>query len=155
MNAPDADNGRLGWLKRHVRSEEGERRYARELGMLAANAALHSALASAGLTQKELAERLGKSKGFISRALNGKGNLTVGTITDILWACQKEWRAIELRDLGVDDAASAAPWATANCAVAHGSLQAAHAALVEALAQSAHSDLSPTAHAVAGVAVAS
>jgi hypothetical protein len=100
MKAPDAGDSSLGWLNRYVPTSEGQRRYARELGMLAATAALHNALKSAGLSQKEIADKLGKSKGFVSRALNGQGNLTIGTITDILWACGKEWHAVELRELG-------------------------------------------------------
>lgn len=103
MSAPNVDNGSFSWLKRHVPTAVGQKRYARELAMLAATAALHRALKAAGLSQKELAERLGKSKGFVSRALNGRGNLTVGTIADILWACGQEWRAVELRGLGVSE----------------------------------------------------
>src|SRR4030043_999285 len=37
-----------------------------------------------GIARKELAERLGKSKGFISQLLNGGRNLTLRTVADIL-----------------------------------------------------------------------
>jgi transcriptional regulator with XRE-family HTH domain len=36
------------------------------------------------ISRKELAERLGKSKGFISQLLNGGRNLTLRTVADIL-----------------------------------------------------------------------
>ena len=36
------------------------------------------------VSRKELAERLGKSKGFISQLLNGGRNLTLRTVADIL-----------------------------------------------------------------------
>jgi transcriptional regulator with XRE-family HTH domain len=36
------------------------------------------------VSRKELADRLGKSKGFISQLLNGGRNLTLGTVADIL-----------------------------------------------------------------------
>jgi transcriptional regulator with XRE-family HTH domain len=36
------------------------------------------------ISRKELAERLGKSKGFVSQVLNGGRNLTLRTVADIL-----------------------------------------------------------------------
>ena len=36
------------------------------------------------ISKKELAERLGKSKGFVSQLLNGGRNLTLRTVADIL-----------------------------------------------------------------------
>jgi transcriptional regulator with XRE-family HTH domain len=37
------------------------------------------------ISRKELADRLGKSKGFISQLLNGGRNLTLRTVADILY----------------------------------------------------------------------
>jgi transcriptional regulator with XRE-family HTH domain len=37
-----------------------------------------------GISRKELADRLGKTKGFISQLLNGGRNLTLRTLADIL-----------------------------------------------------------------------
>lgn len=37
------------------------------------------------ISRKELAERLGKSKGFVSQLLNGGRNLTLRTVADILY----------------------------------------------------------------------
>jgi transcriptional regulator with XRE-family HTH domain len=41
-------------------------------------------LKNEAVSRKELAERLGKSKGFISQLLNGGRNLTLRTVADIL-----------------------------------------------------------------------
>jgi transcriptional regulator with XRE-family HTH domain len=38
------------------------------------------------VSRKELANRLGKSKGFVSQLLNGGRNLTLRTVADILYA---------------------------------------------------------------------
>jgi DNA-binding Xre family transcriptional regulator len=38
------------------------------------------------VSKKELADRLGKSKGFVSQLLNGGRNLTLRTLADILHA---------------------------------------------------------------------
>jgi transcriptional regulator with XRE-family HTH domain len=41
-------------------------------------------LGKENISRKELADRLGKSKGFISQLLNGGRNLTLRTVADIL-----------------------------------------------------------------------
>jgi transcriptional regulator with XRE-family HTH domain len=48
--------------------------------------AMAQALRSSGLTKTELAERLGKSKGFVSQILGGGKNLTLRTLADIAGA---------------------------------------------------------------------
>jgi transcriptional regulator with XRE-family HTH domain len=48
--------------------------------------ALARALRTSGLTQSELAARLGKSKGFVSQILGGGRNLTLGTLADVAGA---------------------------------------------------------------------
>lgn len=48
--------------------------------------AMARALRSSGLTQAELAERMGKSKGFVSQVLGGGRNLTLRTLADIAGA---------------------------------------------------------------------
>jgi transcriptional regulator with XRE-family HTH domain len=45
--------------------------------------AMARALRSSGLTKAELAQRLGKSKGFVSQVLGGGRNLTLRTLADI------------------------------------------------------------------------
>lgn len=48
--------------------------------------AMTRALRSSGLTKTELAERLGKTKGFVSQVLGGGNNLTLRTLADIAGA---------------------------------------------------------------------
>jgi transcriptional regulator with XRE-family HTH domain len=45
--------------------------------------ALSAALEKEGITKKDLAERLGKTKGFVSQVLAGGRNLTLRTIADV------------------------------------------------------------------------
>ncbi|GEM_PF-2430941 len=45
--------------------------------------ALSQALKQGGITKKDLADRLGKTKGFVSQLLAGGRNLTLRTIADI------------------------------------------------------------------------
>lgn len=48
--------------------------------------ALARALRSSGLTQSELAVRLGKTKGFVSQIMSGGRNLTLRTLADVAGA---------------------------------------------------------------------
>jgi plasmid maintenance system antidote protein VapI len=48
--------------------------------------ALARALRTSGLTQTELASRLGKTKGFVSQILGGGRNLTLRTLADVAGA---------------------------------------------------------------------
>jgi transcriptional regulator with XRE-family HTH domain len=54
--------------------------------ILDATEALAQALRSSGLTQSELAARLGKTKGFVSQILGGGKNLTLRTLADVAGA---------------------------------------------------------------------
>src|SRR5436309_13312777 len=54
--------------------------------ILDATEALARALRSSGLTQSELAARLGKTKGFVSQILGGGKNLTLRTLADVAGA---------------------------------------------------------------------
>jgi transcriptional regulator with XRE-family HTH domain len=48
--------------------------------------ALARALRSSGLTQSEVASRLGKTKGFVSQIMAGGNNLTLRTLADVAGA---------------------------------------------------------------------
>lgn len=54
--------------------------------ILEATEALARALQSSGITQSELAARLGKTKGFVSQILGGGKNLTLRTLADVAGA---------------------------------------------------------------------
>lgn len=39
-----------------------------------------------GVRKKDLAEELGRSKGYITQLLDGRANMTLRTISDVMWA---------------------------------------------------------------------
>ena len=47
-----------------------------------------------GVTRKELADRLGRSKGFVTQLLSGERNLTLRTLADLAFALD---RRVEIR----------------------------------------------------------
>ncbi|MGH7814697.1 MAG: helix-turn-helix domain-containing protein [Candidatus Binataceae bacterium] len=54
--------------------------------------ALAAALEEAKMTKSQLAERMGKSKGFVSQVLAGGRNLTLRTVSDVADALNREPR---------------------------------------------------------------
>ena len=58
---------------------------AREELILEVTEVLCGLLEQEKISRKELAERLGKTKGFVSQLLNGGRNLTLRTVADILY----------------------------------------------------------------------
>jgi predicted XRE-type DNA-binding protein len=105
---------RISWLARHLPDPEDQREYARERCIVAVTEALGGAMETAGLTQSALAERLGRTRGHVSKVLNGAHNMTLRTLGDMLWACDMEVRDLELAQLGVIEAKfdDAAEWSS-------------------------------------------
>jgi transcriptional regulator with XRE-family HTH domain len=70
--------------------EEMEREDARGLRqeelIVEVTEALARALRTSGLTQAEIANRLGKTKGFVSQIMGGGNNLTLRTLADVAGA---------------------------------------------------------------------
>lgn len=86
--------------------------------ILDATEALALAVRNSGLTQRELAARLGKTKGFISQILGGGKNLTLRTLADVAGAlgCKVQ---IQLRaEKAVNNPASASEWSRGPAALA-------------------------------------
>lgn len=67
-------------------SEDNAKLVAQETLITETTEALWSALERAGITQSELAERLGTTKGYISQVLSGSRNMTLRTLSDICFA---------------------------------------------------------------------
>lgn len=63
-------------------AEPNRRLLGQETFILEATEQLSEALAREGITKAELANRLGKTKGFVSHVLSGGRNLTLRTIAD-------------------------------------------------------------------------
>lgn len=66
-----------------VRNEDFDRLVRQEELLLDVTETLTQALEAAGVTRAELARRLGRSPGFVSRVFGGGRNLTLRTVADI------------------------------------------------------------------------
>ena len=71
-------------LDEYLKDEEFRRLFAQEDLILEVTETICELLENEKISRKELAERLGKSKGFVSQLLNGGRNLTLRTVADIL-----------------------------------------------------------------------
>jgi len=91
------------WLNKHLPNPEDQREYARDRCITAFTEALGKAMHNANISRAGLAEKLGKSRGQISRLLNGAHNMTLVSLADVLWACNLEVEDPELAwgELGV------------------------------------------------------
>lgn len=57
-----------------------------ELAVSKVAALMRALMKEKGVTNADLARKLGKDPGYVSRVLAGKMNLTLSTVADILWA---------------------------------------------------------------------
>jgi transcriptional regulator with XRE-family HTH domain len=71
-------------LDEYLKDEEFRRFFAQEDLIMEFTETLCELLEKEKISRKELAERLGKTKGFVSQLLNGGRNLTLRTVADIL-----------------------------------------------------------------------
>jgi transcriptional regulator with XRE-family HTH domain len=71
-------------LDEYLEDDEFRRLFAQEDLILEVTETLCELLEKEKISRTELADRLGKSKGFISQLLNGGRNLTLRTVADIL-----------------------------------------------------------------------
>jgi antitoxin component HigA of HigAB toxin-antitoxin module len=98
-NKPASDY-RLNWLHEHLGSAEEQRVYAQETLKLLVAETILQALDAANINRTVLAERIGKSKGYVSQVINGTRNMTLDTLADLLWASGREIREIRHVPLG-------------------------------------------------------
>jgi len=78
------------WLDKHLPDPQDQRDYTRDRCVTAFTEALGEAMRNANLSRAGLAEKLGKSRGQISRLFSGAQNMTLHTLADVLWACSME-----------------------------------------------------------------
>ena len=71
-------------LEKYLEDPEFARLLTQEELILEVTETLCELVEKEGISRKELADRLGKSKGFVSQLLNGGRNLTLRTVADIL-----------------------------------------------------------------------
>jgi len=69
-------------------SREDLRLLRQEELIIEATEAIAAAMERVGITQKELAERLGCTKGYVSQLLGGGRNLTLRTLSDVTQALE-------------------------------------------------------------------
>ena len=100
MNKPHAHIRSDIVAQRLAKSKELKRHFAHDVAMLSVTAALISTMQAQGVTRTELADRIGKSKAFVSQVLSGSRNMTLRTIADIALALGKELCGMQLRDIG-------------------------------------------------------
>jgi transcriptional regulator with XRE-family HTH domain len=77
-----------------------------------------------GVRKKELAERLGRSKGYITQLLDGRTNMTLRTVADVMWALDSSLK-VDVSPLAFESSflsqSSLEPWAFSQvCATAQG-----------------------------------
>ncbi len=87
-------------LQQHLKSEAEERAFAQEACVISVTEAVSATLREKGLTQSWIAERIGRTKGFVSQVLSGSRNMTLRTLADLLWAAGVEVRGLELVPIG-------------------------------------------------------
>ena len=62
------------------------RLYQEEWLILQTTILIEEVMEEKGIRKKELAERLGRSKGYITQLLDGRANMTLRTVADVMWA---------------------------------------------------------------------
>jgi transcriptional regulator with XRE-family HTH domain len=67
--------------------------------------AIQAALADSGMTQQEVAEKLGVDRSVVNRRLKGKANLTARSIADFAFALERDIK-VEFVDLGRPESAN-------------------------------------------------
>lgn len=85
---------------------EGMRLYQQERAILEFTELLCEILQEQNVTRSELARRLGKTKGYITQLLDGRANMTVRTMSDVLVALG---RALHFQDAPLSATVQAAP----------------------------------------------
>lgn len=93
-------NARINWLARQLPDPADQRIYATEKAKLAVTEALLRAIRDASLARQSAAIAIGCSKSHLSQLLSGRRNMTVRSISDILWACDFELSDLTVKPIG-------------------------------------------------------
>jgi len=72
-----------GWLERQVSKWETDPAFILEGVLLDVNERICALMDAKGISRSELARRLGKSRQYVTRLLNGQPNVTLRTLTEI------------------------------------------------------------------------
>ena len=88
------------WLGKILPNESEQRDYARERCAIVLTEAIGDAIEAADINRSVLAERLGRHKSYVTRALSARQNITLKTLSDLLWACGMEIESVQLAPVG-------------------------------------------------------
>ncbi len=91
------------WIEGQNTTDDEIRLFTQEKTIVEVTEMICALMQQMGVTKSELASRLGKTKGFVSQLLDGESNMTLRTVSDVLFAMGKELRT------GVDNVASGSP----------------------------------------------
>lgn len=69
-------------------TDEGMREFQQERAILETTELICKLMEEKRIRRSELAGRLGKTKGYITQLLDGRTNMTLRTISDVLWALE-------------------------------------------------------------------
>lgn len=89
-----------------TKTPEGMRLYQQERAILEVTELVCELMEEQDVSRSELAERLGKTKGYITQLLDGRTNMTVRTISDVFTALD---RAVHFQEGPVSATVSPAP----------------------------------------------
>lgn len=76
-----------GWL---AESDENRRQFAQAELILKVTNTIWKAMKQQGISNKELADRLGKNRSFVTQILDGERNMTLRTLSDVARALELE-----------------------------------------------------------------
>jgi len=79
-------------IERFTESPSRRRLLEQESLILEATEVLSDLMARGNITKAELAQRLGRSKPYVTQVLNGTANLTLRTVADLGWALGYRFR---------------------------------------------------------------
>lgn len=82
-------------LQRFVESPDNMRRFQQERATLEVTELICKIMVEEGISRSDLAKRLGKTKGYITQLLDGQTNMTIRTMSDVLFCLD---RSLHVRD---------------------------------------------------------
>lgn len=80
-------NTNESWTARQNESDDARREYERERLAIWALDEISEAMEKANLSKADIARVLGTSRSHITQVFSGSRNVTLGTLSDLAWAC--------------------------------------------------------------------
>jgi transcriptional regulator with XRE-family HTH domain len=82
----------MTWVEKLTADPDGKRAFLREKTVLEATELIAGLMEDQGVGKAELARRLGTSRQWVSQLLDGNQNMTLATLSDVLFALGREVR---------------------------------------------------------------